>query len=142
MGICGCTSKEIPIVPNKFTFDIENNEGGNIQIKVKHSDLSIKVNSTDVVKKTDCDLNSNKKPEINGPQSIIKIDNKTKSNITKNNNGNNDNLKVNNNKNNKLKIVENKKRSISNRELLDYNEIKENKKDSNPNNLKIKKYKI
>ena len=34
--------------------------------------------STDVVKKTDCDLNSNKKPEINGPQSIIKIDNKTK----------------------------------------------------------------
>ncbi len=141
MGICGCTSKEIPIVTNKFTFDIENNEGGNIQIKVKHSDSSIKVNSTDVVKKTDCDLNSNKKPEINGPQSIIKIDNKTKSNITKNNNGNNDNLKVNNNKNNKLKIVENKKRSISNRELLDYNEIKEDKKDSNPNNLKINEIK-
>ena len=141
MGICGCTSKEIPIVPNKFTFDIENNEGGNIQIKVKHSDSSIKVNSTDVVKKTDCDLNSNKKPEINGPQSIIKIDNKTKSNITKNNNGNNDNLKVNNNKNNKLKIVENKKRSISNRDLVDYNEIKEDKKDSNPNNTKINEIK-
>ena len=140
MGICGCTSKEIPIVPNKFTFDIENNEGGNIQIKVKHSDSSIKVNSTDVVKKTDCDLNSNKKPEINGPQSIIKIDN-TKSNITKNNNGNNDNLKVNNNKNNKLKIVENKKRSISNRDLVDYNEIKEDKKDSNPNNTKINEIK-
>ena len=34
MGICGCTSKDIPIVPNKFTFDIDNNERANIQIKV------------------------------------------------------------------------------------------------------------
>ena len=51
MGICGCTSKDIPIVPNKFTFDIDNNERANIQIKVKHSDSSIKGNSTDVVKK-------------------------------------------------------------------------------------------
>ena len=143
MGICGCTSKDIPIVPNKFTFDIDNNERANIQIKVKHSDSSIKGNSTDVVKKTDCDINVNKKPEniiVNGPQSNIKNDNKKK-NIIKYDNVNN-NLNINDNKrNNKLKVFEQNKRSISNRDIIDVKEIKHDINNSNQNNLKLNEIK-
>ena len=143
MGICGCTSKDIPIVPNKFTFDIDNNERANIQIKVKHSDSSIKGNSTDVVKKTDCDINVNKKPEniiVNGPQSNIKNDNK-KQNIIKYDNVNN-NLNINENKrNNKLKVFEQNKRSISNRDIIDVKEIKHDINNSNQNNLKLNEIK-
>ena len=143
MGICGCTSKDIPIVPNKFTFDIDNNERANIQIKVKHSDSSIKGNSTDVVKKTDCDINVNKKPEniiVNGPQSNIKNDNK-KQNIIKYDNVNN-NLNINDNKrNNKLKVFEQNKRSISNRDIIDVKEIKHDINNSNQNNLKLNEIK-
>ena len=143
MGICGCTSKDIPIVPNKFTFDIDNNERANIQIKVKHSDSSIKGNSTDVVKKTDCDINVNKKPEnfiVNGPQSNIKNDNKKQS-IIKYENVNN-NLNINENKrNNKLKVFEQNKRSISNRDIIDVKEIKHDINNSNQNNLKLNEIK-
>ena len=143
MGICGCTSKDIPIVPNKFTFDIDNNERANIQIKVKHSDSSIKGNSTDVVKKTDCDINVNKKPEniiVNGPQSNIKNDNK-KQNIIKYDNVNN-NLNINDNKrNNKLKVFEQNKRSLSNRDIIDVKEIKHDINNSNQNNLKLNEIK-
>ena len=142
MGICGCTSKDIPIVPNKFTFDIDNNERANIQIKVKHSDSSIKGNSTDVVKKTDCDINVNKKPEniiVNGPQSNIKND--KKQNIIKYDNVNN-NLNINDNKrNNKLKVFEQNKRSISNRDIIDVKEIKHDINNSNQNNLKLNEIK-
>ena len=145
MGICGCTSKDIPIVPNKFTFDIENNERGNIQIKVKHSDSSIKGNSTDVVKKTDCDLSSNKKAEniINsGLQSNLKNDNKKQQKIvTKSNQGNNNLSVTNNKKNNRLNVVQDKKRSISNSDIIELNEIKEDIKETNPNNKKINEIK-
>ena len=165
MGICGSTSPDIAIVPNKYTLDVDN-DCQNKCINAKQSDSSIKINSNEgIVKKTDIhennktnkksdkmlfniQINNNKKEEKKEEKNIVQNNIKMIDELSfKNNNNeinNNDNININNIENNKnnnnLNVIEEKgtkKRSISTHELSEIKDLVIKKEKIKESNQKL-----
>ncbi len=130
MGICGSSSPDITIVPNKYTLDVDNDCQKNC-FNAKQSDSSIKINSSEgVVKKTDIQENNKTNKKSDKILFNIQKNENKKEEVKKEVKKENNNIQNNNKINGEL-CFKNKNQIINN----DNNDNKENNKNNKNSNF-------
>ena len=130
MGICGSSSPDITIVPNKYTLDVDNDSQKNC-FNAKQSDSSIKINSSEgVVKKTDIQENNKTNKKSDKILFNIQKNENKKEEVKKEVKKENNNIQNNNKINGELSF-KNKIQIINN----DNNDNKENNKNNKNSNF-------